>query len=99
MIHSKEKSPDEIFAFCNIYKDFKTKVPLVAVPSSYNQTFEKELTKAGVNIVIYANHLLRSAYPAMVETAKSILLHERSYELNNRLLSIKEILTLIPGAQ
>jgi phosphoenolpyruvate phosphomutase / 2-hydroxyethylphosphonate cytidylyltransferase len=73
MIHSKEDSPTEIFDFCDRYREFKTKVPLVAVPSSYNSVTENILIEKGVNIVIYANHLLRSAYPAMVETAKSNL--------------------------
>lgn len=99
MIHSREKDPKEILEFCREYKKFKKKVPLVAVPSSYNQIYEKELTKAGVNIIIYANHLLRSAYPAMIDTAKSILSYERSYECENACMSINEILTLIPGGK
>ncbi|MFA5644679.1 MAG: phosphoenolpyruvate mutase [Patescibacteria group bacterium] len=99
MIHSREKEPDEILEFCREYQKFEKKVPLVAVPSSYNKIYEHELTEAGVNIIIYANHLLRSAYPAMVNTAKSILLNERSYECEDECLSIKEILTLIPGGK
>ncbi|MCX6794951.1 MAG: phosphoenolpyruvate mutase [Candidatus Falkowbacteria bacterium] len=99
MIHSREKDPTEVLEFCREYKKFKKIVPLVAVPSSYNQIYEKELMEAGVNIVIYANHLLRSAYPAMVNTAKSILLNERAHECESACMSIKEILTLIPGGQ
>lgn len=99
MIHSKEKDGKEIFEFCSRYKDFEKRVPLVAVPSSYNHVYEKELIEAGVNVVIYANHLLRSAYPAMMEVAKSILTHERSYEANDKCMSIKEILNLIPGTK
>ena len=99
MIHSKEKSPDEILAFCEEYKKFKNKVPLVVVPTTYNQITENELIKAGVNVVIYANHMLRSSYPAMVDVAKSILINERSYEANDKCLSIKEILNLIPGTR
>ncbi|MFA4999773.1 MAG: phosphoenolpyruvate mutase [Patescibacteria group bacterium] len=99
MIHSREKEPDEILEFCREYKKFEKKVPLVAVPSSYNKIYETELIEAGVNVIIYANHLLRSAYPAMVNTAKSILLNERSYECEDECLSIKEILTLIPGGK
>ena len=99
MIHSKEKKPDEILEFCSAYKNFEKKVPLVAVPSSYNIIYEKELTDAGVNIVIYANQLLRSAYPAMLETAKSILENERSYEADNNMMPISEILNLIPGGK
>jgi len=96
MIHSKEDKPDEILEFCKKYKKFENKVPLVAVPSTYNSITEKELQEAGVKVVIYANQLLRSAYPSMVETAESILKHGRSYEANDLCLSIKEILTLIP---
>jgi phosphoenolpyruvate phosphomutase len=72
---------------------------LVAVPSSYNTVTEDELAARGVNVVIYANHLLRSAYPAMVNTAKSILTHQRSAECDAQLLPIKEILELIPGTK
>lgn len=65
MIHSKERDPTEIFEFCELYKELDTKVPLVVVPTSYSQVTESELRDRGVNIVIYANHLLRSAFPAM----------------------------------
>lgn len=99
MIHSKEKSPDEILEFCREYKKFENKVPLIAVPSSYSSIYESELENAGVSIVIYANHLLRSAYPAMVETAKSILENGRSYEIDKNMMSINEILNLIPGGK
>ena len=99
MIHSKEKDGNEIMEFCRQYNQFEKRVPLVAVPSSYNHMYEKQLMDAGVNIVIYANHLLRSAYPAMVNMAKSILAHERSYEANDKCMSIKEILNLIPGTK
>ena len=99
MIHSKEKDGEEIMEFCRLYNEFENRVPLVVVPSSYNHIHEKQLIEAGVNVVIYANHLLRSAYPAMVDVAKSILTHERSYEANDKCMSIKEILNLIPGTK
>ena len=99
MIHSKEKTPDEILEFCESYKKFERKMPLIVVPSSYNQITEDELIEAGVNIVIYANHMLRSSYPAMMDVAKSILTHGRSYEANDKCMSIKEILELIPGTK
>ena len=97
MIHSREKNPDEVFEFIDEYNKFKRRMPLVCVPSSYNKVTEKILQEKGVNIVIYANHLLRSAYPAMLETAKSILENGRSAECDTKLLSIKDILNLIPG--
>ena len=96
MIHSKEKDPSEILEFCKKYKEFKNRVPLVAVPSAYNHITEDELIKAGVNVVIYANHLLRSAYPAMQETAECILKHGRAKEAGEKCMPIKDILTLIP---
>ncbi len=99
MIHSREKKPDEIFEFCKIYNKLENRKPLVAVPSSYNNVTEEELQAHGVNIVIYANQLLRSAYPAMVNVAKSILTHHRSAECDRNMLSIKEILELIPGTK
>ncbi len=99
MIHSREKSPAEIFEFCDRYATLENRKPLVAVPSSYNTVTEQELQEHGVNIVIYANQLLRSAYPAMLETAKSILTHQRSAECDAQMLSIKDILELIPGTK
>ncbi len=96
MIHSKEKEANEIFDFCRQYKEFEHKVPLIVVPSTYNQVYESELRDAGVNLVIYANQLIRSAYPAMVNVAESILQNERSYEVDDKCMPIKEILTLIP---
>jgi phosphoenolpyruvate phosphomutase len=96
MIHSKEKTPDEVLSFCKEYNKFEIRKPLVVVPTTYNTIAEQELHSAGVSIVIYANHLLRSAYPAMLETAKSILEFGRSYEIENKLVPISEIINLIP---
>ncbi len=99
MIHSKEKSPDEIIEFCKRFEKLENRVPLVVVPSTYNSITEDELQKYGVRIVIYANQLLRSAYPAMWKTAESILKHGRALESEDECLSIKEILNLIPGGK
>ena len=99
MIHSRRKDPTEIFEFCRRYNELGEKKPLVVVPSSFNSVTEDELKKAGVNVVIYANHLLRSAFPAMQETALSILKYSRSLESDERMLSIEEILNLIPGTK
>jgi len=99
MIHSREKSPGEIFEFCGRYARFENRKPLVVVPSSYNAVTEQELQDHGVSVVIYANQLLRSAYPAMVDTAKSILENGRSLECDSRMMSIKSILELIPGTK
>lgn len=99
MIHSKEKEPAEVLAFCEQYRRFQRQVPLVAVPSSYSQVTEEELKAAGVRMVIYANQLLRSAYPAMVKTAETILQNERALECDEWCLPIKKILTLIPGGK
>ena len=99
MIHSRSESPDEVLDFCDRYQKLGFSKPLVAVPTSYNKVHEDTLRDHGVNIVIYANHLLRSAYPAMVETALSILKYGRSAEADERLMSIKEVLELIPGGK
>ena len=97
MIHSKEKDGKEIIEFCNKYKIFENRVPLVVVPSTYAHMTEKDLQKLGINVVIYANHLIRSAYPAMVTTAENILENSRSEEASKKYcMPIKEILTLIP---
>ncbi|MDA8862056.1 phosphoenolpyruvate mutase [Gammaproteobacteria bacterium] len=99
MIHSRKKDPAEIFEFCNHYSHFGSNKPLVVVPSSFNSVTEAELQNAGVNIVIYANQLLRSAFPAMQSTAESILKNSRSLECDENMLSIKQILELIPGTK
>ncbi|WP_085634119.1 MULTISPECIES: phosphoenolpyruvate mutase [unclassified Pseudomonas] len=99
MIHSREKSPAEILEFCRHYAMFDERVPLVAVPSSYNSITDIELSRAGVNIVIYANHMLRASYPAMSRIAQSILTHGRSMECESECMPINEILDLIPGTR
>ncbi|MBI4514582.1 MAG: phosphoenolpyruvate mutase [Deltaproteobacteria bacterium] len=98
MIHSREKSPAEIFQFAAAYRQFKLRAPLVVAPTMFNAVTEEELKQRGVQIVIYANHLLRSAYPSMLATAKTILRHGRSLEADERMMPIQEILTLIPGS-
>ncbi len=97
MIHSKEREPDEIFRFCREFRSANKDVPLVVVPTTFNRARESELAEAGANLVIYANHLLRSAYPAMVETAKCVLENERAYESEKSCMPIKDIINLIPG--
>ena len=99
MIHSKNKSGEDIKNFCQALRAVNKEIPIVVVPTTFNHITEDELAEWGVNIVIYANHLLRSAYPAMVATAKSILTHGRSYEANDLCISVKEILELIPGTK
>lgn len=99
MIHSKDKSGDDIKSFCQALRKIHPNVPIVVVPTTYNHITEDELAEWGVNVVIYANHMLRSAYPAMVNTAKSILTHGRSYEANDFCMPVKEILELIPGTK
>jgi len=99
MIHSKEKSGDDIKEFCSIFRSEYPHVPIVLVPTTYNKFTEKELASWGANIIIYANHMLRSAYPAMVNTANMILQNERSLEADSVCMPIKEILELIPGGK
>ena len=69
----------------------------MVVPTSFNSVTEEEWEKRGINIVCYANHMLRSAYPAMLEVAKSILENGRSLESSKKCITLKEILDLIPG--
>ena len=95
MIHSRNKSPQEILSFCDAFRKTNKQTPIVVVPTSFNEITEGELAKHGVNIVIYANQLLRAAFPAMENVAKDILIHHRAKEVDDRLLSIKKILTLI----
>ncbi len=95
MIHSRKKEPDEILEFCDKFREENKHTPIVVVPSSFNTITEDELASHGVNIVIYANQLTRSAFPAMQKTAEDILKYHRAKEVDDRLMSIKEIITLI----
>lgn len=95
MIHSRKKDPAEILEFCDKFRVENQETPLVVVPSSFNEITEDELVQHGVNVVIYANQLTRSAFPAMEQTAKDILKYHRAKEVDERLMPIKEIITLI----
>jgi len=95
MIHSRKKDPAEILEFCDLFRKEDKTTPIVVVPSSFNTVTESELASHGVNIVIYANQLTRSAFPAMEETAKEILRYHRAKEVDDRLMPIKKIISLI----
>lgn len=95
MIHSRKKSPDEILEFCRKFREKNADTPIVVVPTSFNSITEEELAKAGVNIVIYANQLTRSAFPAMQKTAVSILENHRAMEVDSTLMPFKDIIRLI----
>ena len=95
LIHSKEKTPKEIFSFAKKFKKSKNFIPLVSVPSTYSKVYEKDLIKNGFKLVIYANQLLRAAYPAMKFAARKILENERSFEIEKKIIPIKEIINLI----
>lgn len=95
MIHSRKKDPGEILEFCDRFRRTDPATPIVVVPTSFNTITEEELAAHGVNIVIYANQLTRSAFPAMQRTAEDILRFHRAKEVDDRLLPIREIITLI----
>jgi phosphoenolpyruvate phosphomutase / 2-hydroxyethylphosphonate cytidylyltransferase len=95
LIHSKEKTPIEIFSFAREFNKSKNFIPLVSVPSTYSKVYEKDLIKNGFKLVIYANQLLRAAYPAMEYTAKKILENGRAFEVEKKIIPIKEIINLI----
>ena len=95
VIDSEEKTPDEIFSFAKAFKKSKNYIPLVSVPSTYSKVYEKDLIKNGFKLVIYANQLLRAAYPAMQNAAKTILQKRRAFEIDKKIIPIKEIINLI----
>ena len=97
LIHSKLETPKEIFRFAKQFKKSKYYKPMVAVPSTYSKVTERQLIKNGFKIVIYANHLLRAAYPAMEKVAVNILKNKRSFEIEKNIISIKKILNMIPS--
>ena len=96
LIHSKSKETKELFKFSNKFKKSKYFIPLVCVPSTYSQVKESELIKNHFSIVIYANQLLRSIYPSMLETTLSILKNQRAKESEKKLMKVKDIISLIP---
>ncbi|MDA9710626.1 phosphoenolpyruvate mutase [Candidatus Pelagibacter sp.] len=95
LIHSKEKTPSQIFSFAKKFTKSKYYKPLVSVPSTYSKVYEKDLIKHGFKLVIYANQLLRAAYPAMQDTARTILKNSRALEADKKIIPIKEIISLI----
>ncbi len=95
MIHSRKKDPTEIFSFCDAFRREDKTTPIVVVPTSFNSVTESELASHGVNVVIYANQLTRSAFPAMQQTAEDLLKYHRAKEVDERLMSVKKILTLV----
>ena len=95
MIHSRSREPGEVIEFCGRFREIYPAIPIIVVPTTYNTIREYELYEAGVNVVIYANQLIRSAFPAMKETAELILKTQRGKEADEKCMSIKEILTLI----
>lgn len=95
MIHSRKKDPAEIYEFCDRFREKDTTTPIVVVPTSFNGATEEELASHGINIVIYANQLIRAAFPAMQETARGILRAHRALEVDEQLLPFKEIIRLI----
>ena len=99
MIHSKDKSGEDIKGFCTEFRKTNKETPIIVVPSSYNHIKESELIDWGANVVIYANHLLRASFPAMQKVAESILENHRSFEASEKCMSIKEILELIPDTK
>ena len=96
MIHSRKKDPAEIFEFVAKFRDKNTTTPIVVVPTSFNTVTEQEFKDRGVNVVIYANQLTRTGFPAMQDAARTILENHRAKECDDKCMSIKEIITLIP---
>ncbi len=99
LIHSKQKTPKEIFEFSKKYSRFGSNYPLFCVPTSYSKVKEDDLINNGFKAVIYANQLIRAAYPAMLKTAIKILENKRAHEAEDKLMTINEILNLIPGTR
>lgn len=96
MIHSRKKDPKEIFTFIERFRKTDALTPLVVVPTSFNQVTEEEFKARGVNVVIYANQLTRTGFPAMQKAAKTILTYHRAKECDEMCMPIKEIINLIP---
>ncbi len=96
MIHSRKKDPSEIFEFVRLYREWNQTIPIVVVPTSFNSVTEEEFKAAGVNIVIYANQLTRTGFPAMQNAARLILKNHRAKECDDICMPFKDIIRLIP---
>lgn len=96
MIHSRKKEPEEVFEFVNIFRGKDKSTPLVVVPTSFNSVTEDQWKARGVNVVIYANQLMRSQVPAMRETAETILRCRRAQEADEKLMPFGEVIRLVP---
>ena len=96
MIHSRKKDPSEIFEFVARFREKDSITPVVVVPTSFNTVTEDEFKARGVNVVIYANQLTRTGFPAMQNAARTILEHHRAKECDDMCMPIKDIITLIP---
>jgi phosphoenolpyruvate phosphomutase len=96
MIHSRRKDPSEIFEFVKKFRAKDSVTPIVVVPTSFNTVTEEEFKQKGVNVVIYANQLTRTGFPAMQNAARTILEYHRAKECDDMCMSIKEIINLIP---
>ncbi len=97
MIHSKTKAPDEVIEFMRRFRETHAQTPLVVVPTTYNEVTEEVLADAGANVVIYANHLIRAAYPAMMTVAETILASGRTLECDDNCMPVRQLLELVPG--
>ena len=96
MIHSRRKDPSEIKEFIEKFREKDKTTPIVLVPTSFNTVYEDEWKKLGANVIIYANQLTRTGFPAMQDAARTILENHRAKECDDKCMSIKEIITLIP---
>lgn len=96
MIHSRAETPDEIFEFADRFRETDSETAIVVVPTTFNKVREEEFKAHKINVVIYANHMLRAAFPAMKKVVTSVLENERCYEASQDCMSIKEILSLVP---
>ena len=96
MIHSRKKDPSEIKEFIEKFREKDKTTPIVLVPTSFNTVYEDEWKKLGANVIIYANQLTRTGFPAMQDAARTILENHRAKECDDKCMSIKEIITLIP---
>jgi phosphoenolpyruvate phosphomutase / 2-hydroxyethylphosphonate cytidylyltransferase len=99
MIHSRHKDPLEIMEFMEKFRKTNKYTPVIVVPTSFNSVTVEQFEEMGVNVIITANHMLRSAYPAMLKVAKSVLKNGRTLEAEPDCMSIKDILEFIPGTR
>ncbi len=91
LIHSKQKTPKEVFEFVN---EWDGNVPIVVVPTTYNSVKISELIDHKIRMIIFANQTLRTAHLAMSKLLKEMLSSESISDVFQEMSNMEDIFKL-----